>query len=43
MPARATRSKNDIGQRFGYRFGGNPIRDDGRLTPFLKDYLEVTG
>ena len=32
-----------IGQHIGYRYDVNLLPDYSRLTPFLKDYLEVMG
>jgi len=32
-----------IGQHIGYRYDVNLLPDYGRLTPFLKDYMEFMG
>jgi hypothetical protein len=32
-----------IGQHIGYRYDVNLLPDYGRLTPFLKDYMETMG
>ncbi|MAW06471.1 MAG: hypothetical protein CL918_08045 [Deltaproteobacteria bacterium] len=33
--------EKEIGQHIGYRYDVNLVPDYGRLTPFLKKYLEV--
>ncbi len=38
-----TDREKDIGQHIGYRYDVNLVPDYGRLTPFLKEYLEVMG
>ena len=38
-----TRREKEIGQHIGYRYDVNLVPDYGRLTPFLKKYLEVMG
>ena len=38
-----TRREKEIGQHIGYRYDVNLLPDYGRLTPFLKKYLEVMG
>jgi hypothetical protein len=38
-----TRREKEIGQHIGYRYDVNLVPDYGRLTPFLKRYLEVMG
>ena len=35
--------EKDIGQHIGYRYDVNLVPDYSRLTPFLKEYLEVMG
>jgi hypothetical protein len=35
--------EKEIGQHIGYRYDVNLVPDYNRLTPFLKDYLEVMG
>lgn len=35
--------EKEIGQHIGYRYDVNLVPDYGRLTPFLKRYLEVMG
>ncbi len=35
--------ERDIGQHIGYRYDVNLLPDYGRLTPFLKAYIEVMG
>jgi hypothetical protein len=38
-----TRREKEIGQHIGYRYDVNLVPDYGRLTPFLKKYMEVMG
>ncbi len=38
-----TAREKDIGQHIGYRYDINLLADLSRLTPFLKQYLEVMG
>lgn len=38
-----TRREKEIGQHIGYRYDVNLVPDYGRLTPFLKKYLEAMG
>jgi len=38
-----TRREKEIGQHIGYRYDVNLLPDYGRLTPFLRKYLEVMG
>ena len=38
-----TDRERDIGQHIGYRYDVNLLPDYGRLTPFLKAYIEVMG
>ena len=38
-----TRREKEIGQHIGYRYDVNLVPDYGRLTPFLKRYMEVMG
>ena len=38
-----TAREKDIGQHIGYRYDVNLVPDYNRLTPFLKEYLEVMG
>ena len=33
----------EIGQHIGYRYDVNLVPDYDRLTPFLKDYMEIMG
>ena len=40
--ARVDREK-EIGQHIGYRYDVNLVPDYGRLTPFLKKYIETMG
>lgn len=35
--------EKEIGQHIGYRYDVNQVPDYDRLTPFLKQYLEVMG
>jgi len=35
--------EKEIGQHIGYRYDVNLVPDYGRLTPFLKEYMEVMG
>ncbi len=35
--------EKEIGQHIGYRYDVNLLPDYGRLTPFLKAYIEVMG
>jgi hypothetical protein len=35
--------EKEIGQHIGYRYDVNLVPDYGRLTPFLKKYMEVMG
>ena len=38
-----TRREKEIGQHIGYRYDVNLVPDYGRLTPFLKKYMETMG
>jgi hypothetical protein len=38
-----TRREKEIGQHIGYRYDVNLVPDYGRLTPFLKKYIELMG
>jgi hypothetical protein len=38
-----TEREKEIGQHIGYRYDVNLVPDYSRLTPFLKEYLEVMG
>ena len=38
-----TEREKIIGQHIGYRYDVNLLPDYGRLTPFLKQYMEVMG
>jgi hypothetical protein len=38
-----TAREKDIGQHIGYRYDVNLLPDYERLTPFLKDYMEIMG
>ena len=38
-----TAREQEIGQHIGYRYDVNLLPDYDRLTPFLRDYLEVMG
>ena len=38
-----TAREKDIGQHIGYRYDVNLVPDYNRLSPFLKEYLEVMG
>jgi hypothetical protein len=35
--------EQEIGQHIGYRYDVNLVPDYGRLTPFLKKYIEMMG
>ena len=35
--------EKEIGQHIGYRYDVNQVPDYGRLTPFLRQYMEVMG
>ena len=35
--------EKEIGQHIGYRYDVNLVPDYTRLTPFLKEYMEVMG
>jgi len=35
--------EKEIGQHIGYRYDVNLVPDYERLTPFLKDYIEIMG
>ncbi len=35
--------EKEIGQHIGYRYDVNLVPDYGRLTPFLRDYIEYMG
>lgn len=39
----ASAREKEIGQHIGYRYDVNLVPDYERLTPFLKDYIEVMG
>jgi hypothetical protein len=38
-----TQREHEIGQHIGYRYDVNLLPDYSRLTPFLKEYLEIMG
>ncbi len=38
-----TEREKEIGQHIGYRYDVNLVPDYSRLTPFLKNYIEVMG
>ena len=38
-----TEREKDIGQHIGYRYDVNLLPDYSRLTPFLRQYIEVMG
>ncbi|MBZ0123824.1 MAG: hypothetical protein K8F31_08055 [Roseovarius sp.] len=38
-----TEREKEIGQHIGYRYDVNLVPDYDRLTPFLKEYIEVMG
>lgn len=38
-----TDREKDIGQHIGYRYDVNLVPDYSRLTPFLKNYIDVMG
>lgn len=38
-----TQREKEIGQHIGYRYDVNLVPDYDRLTPFLKEYIEVMG
>ena len=38
-----TAREKEIGQHIGYRYDVNLVPDYGRLTPFLKKYIEMMG
>ena len=38
-----TAREKDIGQHIGYRYDVNLVPDYNRLSPFLKEYMEVMG
>ncbi len=38
-----TKREKEIGQHIGYRYDVNLVPDYGRITPFLKRYMEVMG
>jgi hypothetical protein len=38
-----TAREKEIGQHIGYRYDVNLLPDYDRLTPFLRDYMEVMG
>ena len=38
-----TKREKEIGQHIGYRYDVNLLPDYSRLTPFLKEYIEVMG
>lgn len=40
---RKTEREKEIGQHIGYRYDVNLVPDYGRLTPFLKKYIELMG
>src|ERR1700754_3213881 len=35
--------EKEIGQHIGYRYDVNLVPDYGRITPFLKKYMEIMG
>jgi hypothetical protein len=39
----STAREKEIGQHIGYRYDVNLVPDYARLTPFLKEYMEVMG
>ncbi|MCY4463101.1 MAG: hypothetical protein OXC26_22285 [Albidovulum sp.] len=39
----ASDREREIGQHIGYRYDVNLVPDYSRLTPFLKEYMEVMG
>jgi hypothetical protein len=39
----ASEREKEIGQHIGYRYDVNLVPDYGRLTPFLREYMEVMG
>ena len=39
----ASAREKEIGQHIGYRYDVNLLPDYGRLTPFLKGYMEFMG
>ena len=38
-----TAREKEIGQHIGYRYDVNLLPDYGRLTPYLRDYMEAMG
>ncbi len=38
-----TEREKEIGQHIGYRYDVNLLPDYSRLTPFLRDYMEMMG
>jgi len=38
-----SKREKEIGQHIGYRYDVNLVPDYGRLTPFLKKYMEIMG
>ena len=38
-----TRREKEIGQHIGYRYDVNLVPDYGRITPFLRKYMETMG
>lgn len=38
-----SKREKEIGQHIGYRYDVNLVPDYGRITPFLKKYMEVMG
>jgi len=38
-----SKREKEIGQHIGYRYDVNLVPDYGRITPFLKTYMEVMG
>ena len=38
-----TAREKEIGQHIGYRYDVNLVPDYGRITPFLKKYMEIMG
>ena len=38
-----SKREKEIGQHIGYRYDVNLVPDYGRITPFLKKYMEIMG
>jgi hypothetical protein len=43
MSNKTVTRQEEIGQNIGYRYDVNLLPDYSRLTPFLKDYMEIMG